>query len=49
LKLISDLYRKQKESAGVVVDGKDAADADIEDELLSNFAGLVKIYRQALG
>lgn len=27
-------YRKLKESAGVAVDGKDSADADIEDELL---------------
>ena len=31
---MDDLYRKLKESAGVVVEGKDAADADIEDELL---------------
>ena len=34
MKFIADLYRKLKESAGLVLDGKDAADADIEDELL---------------
>jgi hypothetical protein len=31
---IADLYSKQKENLGLAVDGKEAADADIEDELL---------------